>query len=317
MKRTIRVTAPLVAFSTALSLGLAGCGSDSTSSDSGSSGGGTIASQMTFGGPPEFKTRPDGIPGLKKNYGVEFGKYTVTDPGGPVTVNALKRGQVQAADLFTTDPSIAANDFVILGDPKSNFAAQNVVPIINKAKANTGVKDTLNGVQAKLNTSGLSDLVGKVQNDKQDPKDVANKWLADNGLDTAGTSAKGQTLTVGSANFPENVILAEIYAGALESQGATINRKLNIGSREKYFPALKSGSLDLFPEYTGVTLQFLDKSATETAPDDVYAALGKALPPNLIALDKSAAEDKDSIVVTKKTADKFKLKTIADLAKKG
>ena len=90
---------------------------------------------MIFGGPPEFKTRADGIPGLKKNYGVEFGKYTVTDVGGPVTVNALKRGQVDAADLFTTDPAIAANDFVILEDPKSNFAAQNVVPIINKAKA--------------------------------------------------------------------------------------------------------------------------------------------------------------------------------------
>ena len=70
---------------------------------------------MIFGGPPEFKTRADGIPGLKKNYGVEFGKYTVTDVGGPVTVNALKRGQVDAADLFTTDPAIEANDFV---DPR-------------------------------------------------------------------------------------------------------------------------------------------------------------------------------------------------------
>ena len=315
MLRTIRVTAPLVAFTTALSLGLAGCGSDSKSSDS--SGGGTIASQMTFGGPPEFKTRPDGIPGLKKNYGVEFGKYTVTDPGGPVTVNALKRGQVQAADLFTTDPSIKANDFVVLEDPKSNFAAQNVVPIINKAKASDGVKQTLNSVQAKLTTEGLSELVGQVQNDKKDPKDVAASWLSENGLDTSGTGAKGSSLTVGSANFPENVILAEIYAGALEKQGATITKKLNIGSREKYFPALKSGSLDLFPEYTGVTLQFLDKSATATAPDDVYAALGKALPSNLIALDKSAAEDKDAVVVTKKTADKFNLKTIGDLANKG
>ncbi len=241
----------------------------------------------------------------------------MTDTGGPVTVNALKRGQVQAADLFTTDPSIEANDFVILEDPKSNFAAQNVVPIINKAKASAGVKDALNQVQAKLTTEGLGELVGKVQNDKEDPKDVATKWLDDNGFDSTGANAKGESLTVGSANFPENVILAEIYAGALENQGATINRKLNIGSREKYFPALKAGTLDLFPEYTGVTLQFVDKGATATSPDDVYAALGKALPSNLIALDKSSAEDKDAVVVTKATADKFKLKTIADLANKG
>ena len=118
-------------------------------------GDGTIASQMIFGGPPEFKTRADGIPGLKENYGVEFGKYTVTDTGGPVTVNALKQGQVDAADLFTTDPAIEANDFVILEDPKANFAAQNIVPIINKEKATDGVKETLNEVSAKLTTEGV------------------------------------------------------------------------------------------------------------------------------------------------------------------
>lgn len=297
---------------TALSLGLSGCGG-SSSNDKGN---GTAASQMVFGGPPEFKTRADGIPGLKKNYGVTFGKYTVTDVGGPVTVNALKRGQVDAADLFTTDPSIEANGFVILEDPKSNFAAQNIVPIIDKEKATDGVKEVLNGIQAKLTTDGLGQLLGKVINDKEDPDAVAKAWLSDNGLDASGTSAKGVTLTVGSANFPENVILAEMYAEALKAQGATIKTKLNIGSREKYFPALKSGSLDLFPEYTGTILTYIDKSATVSSPEDVYAALGKALPPNLIALDMAEAQDSDAVVVTKETAQKFGLKTIADLAKK-
>jgi glycine betaine/choline ABC-type transport system substrate-binding protein len=295
-------------------MGLSGCGSSSSSSDS---KGGTIASQMIFGGPPEFKTRPDGIPGLKKNYGVSFGKYTVTDVGGPVTVNALKRGQIDAADLFTTDPSIAANDFVILEDPKSNFSAQNVVPLITKSKATDGVKQVLNGIQAKLTTENLGGLLSKVVNDKADPADVAKGFLADNGLDATGTSAKGVSLTVGSANFPENVILGEIYAQALEAQGATVQTKMNIGARAKYYPALKSGSLDLFPEYTGSIMAFIDPNSTATSPDDVYAALAKALPSNLVALDKAEAQDSDAIVVTKETADKFKLKTIADLAKKG
>ena len=234
---------------TAITLGLSGCGS----SDS-PEGDGPIASQMIFGGPPEFKTRADGIPGLKKNYGVEFGQYKVTDVGGPVTVSALKRGQVDAVDLFTTDPAIKANDFVILEDPKSNFAAQNIVPVIAKDKATDGVKTVLNGISAKLTSEGVSDLIGQVANDKEDPADVAKGWLSENGLDSTGTSAKGVTLTVGSANFPENVILAEIYAGALEAQGATVEKKLNIGSREKYYPALEAGSLHLFPEYTGVLL---------------------------------------------------------------
>jgi glycine betaine/choline ABC-type transport system substrate-binding protein len=304
---------------TALTMGLSACGSssDSGSTSTSSSGGGTIASQMIFGGPPEFKTRTDGIPGLEKNYGVKFGKYTVTDTGGPVTVNALKRGQVDAVDLFTTDPAIEANNFVILEDPKSNFAAQNVVPIINKDKATDGVKQVLDGISAKLTTDSLGALIGQVANDKKDPADVAKGWLSENGLDATGTSAKGTSLTVGSANFPENVILANIYAEALTAQGATIKTKLNIGSREKYYPALKSGSLDLFPEYTGTILTYIDKTATATSPEDVYAALGKALPSNLVALQQSEAQDSDAVVVTEATAKKFDLKTIEDLAKKG
>jgi osmoprotectant transport system substrate-binding protein len=303
----------------ALSISLSACGADSSktgaSGSSGASGSATIASKLIMGGPPEFKTRTDGLPGLQKLYGVSFGKYIVTDTGGPVTVNALKNGQVDAADLFTTDPSIAANGFVILQDPKSDFAAQNVVPIVNKAKANDGVKAVLNGISAKLTTDGLGQMVGAVQNDKQDPDVVAKKWLSDNGLATTGKSASGVTLTVGSANFPENVVLADIYAEALKNQGATVATKLNIGSREKYYPALKAGSIDVFPEYTGTILQFIDKNATATSPDDVYTALTKALPSNLIALDKSSAQDSDAIVVTKDTATKYGLTTIGDLGK--
>ena len=108
---------------------------------------------------------------------------TVTDVGGPVTVNALKRGQVDAADLFTTDPAIEANDFVVLEDPKSNFAAQNIVPIINKDKASDGVKEVLNKISEELDTETLGELIGKVANDKEKPEDVAKQWLADEDLD--------------------------------------------------------------------------------------------------------------------------------------
>ncbi|MFC6714232.1 glycine betaine ABC transporter substrate-binding protein [Branchiibius cervicis] len=270
---------------------------------------------MIFGGPAEFQTRADGLPGLTKHYGVTFSKFITTDTGGPVTVTALKNGRIDAADLFTTDPSIKANDFVILTDPKSNFAAQNIVPIVNKAKANQGTQDVLNAISAKLTTADLGTLVGAVQNDKKDPETVAKQWLTDHPLGTAANAASGATLTVGSANFPENVVLAWIYADALKSAGANVTTKLNIGSREKYFPALKSGSIDVFPEYNGAVLSYLDKNATASSTADVDAALAKALPSSLIALKSSSAEDSDAIVVTKATAEKYKLTSIADLAK--
>jgi glycine betaine/choline ABC-type transport system substrate-binding protein len=308
MKRKVLI---IGAAGVAIAMSLSACSSSKKSA----SGGATVASKLILGGPPEFQTRVDGIPGLKNNYGVVFGSYKVLDTGGPVTVAAVKNGQVDAADLFTTDPSIAANNFVILSDPKSNFAAQNVLPIINKAKATAGVQKTLNAISAKLDTAGLGALMVKVITNKQDPDAVAKGWLTTEGLDATGTDASGVSIKVGSANFPENVLLADIYADALKDQGATISETLNIGSREKYVPALKDGSIDLLPEYNGSILQYLDPKATATTPDAVLSALKTALPANLIVLNQSAAQDSDAIVVTQATATKYNLKSIADLAK--
>ncbi|HSU08716.1 MAG TPA: ABC transporter substrate-binding protein [Pseudonocardia sp.] len=131
---------------------------------------------------------------------------------------------------------------------------------------------------------------------------------------TSGAAAPNDTIVVGSANFVESQILAEIYAQALSAKGVTVEKRLNIGSREAYIPALQDGSIDLIPEYSGVLLQYFDKAADETAPDAVYTALQEALPDNLVVLDKSAAEDKDAIVVTRETATQLNVKSIADLA---
>ena len=78
-------------------------------------------------------------------------------------------------------------------------------------------------------------------------------------------------ITIGSAAFPENEIIAEIYAQALEAKDFKVEKKLNIGAREAYIPALKNGEIDLLPEYSGNLLLYLDKDATATAPDDVDA----------------------------------------------
>lgn len=131
--------------------------------------------------------------------------------------------------------------------------------------------------------------------------------------DGSTKTASAGTIVVGSANFPENALLAEIYAGALSAKGVTVEKKLNIGSRETYIPALKDGSIDLIPEYTGALDQYFNKDAKATGADDVYAELKAALPTTLTILDKSAAEDKNAMVVTKATADKYGLKTISDL----
>ena len=141
-----------------------------------------VAKDIVFGGPAELKTRPTGLPGMKKIYGLEYKSFKSLDAGGPLTINALKKGQVQAADVFSTDPNIPANNWVVLDDPKFLFAAQNVVPLINKAKATPTVTAALNAVSSKLTTPVLADLVKKVVLDKGDPETVAKEFLSTNGL---------------------------------------------------------------------------------------------------------------------------------------
>ena len=139
---------------------------------------------IAFGGPPEFQQRAYGIPGLQRNYNCTFREFRALDAGGPLTVAALRDGTVAAADLFTTDASIPENDFVVLADPRSNFAAQNVVPLINRGKASDPrVTDTLNQVSAKLDTATLTQLNQRLAGpDRPDPAQVARDWLNSVGI---------------------------------------------------------------------------------------------------------------------------------------
>ncbi|MFF5212830.1 ABC transporter substrate-binding protein [Streptosporangium sp. NPDC000396] len=131
----------------------------------------------------------------------------------------------------------------------------------------------------------------------------------------SGSAAAGGKVVIGSANFPENVLLGEIYAQALEAKGVTVEKKLNIGSREVLYDQIKSGGLTILPEYIGSLLAFVDKSATAKSKDDVVAALKAKLPAELEVLEPAAAEDNNSLTVTKATATKDGLTTIEDLAK--
>lgn len=141
---------------------------------------GTIA----FGGPPEFQQRAYGVPGLQRIYNCSFREFRALDAGGPLTVAALRDGTVQAADLFTTDAAIPENDFVVLEDPRANFAAQNVVPVVNRAKAaDPRVTDTLNQISAAMDTAQLTQLNQRLAGpDRPDPATVARDWLNSAGI---------------------------------------------------------------------------------------------------------------------------------------
>src|SRR3978361_1924538 len=134
-----------------------------------------------------------------------------------------------------------------------------------------------------------------------------------NPLQSQSSSAPG-TITVGSANFLENVLLGQMYAIALTKAGYKVDTKLNIGSREVIYDQVEKGALSVLPEYNGALLAYVDPKDTSSTLDQVTAALQSKLPKTLALLTASPAEDKDTVVVRKDTADKDKLSSIADLA---
>ncbi|KSW13423.1 ABC transporter substrate-binding protein [Schaalia odontolytica] len=135
---------------------------------------------------------------------------------------------------------------------------------------------------------------------------------------STGSSENGSTtLVVGSQDYYSNEIIAEAYAQALEGAGFTVDRQLRIGQREVYMPEIEAGAIDVFPEYTGNLLQYLDQNASAHTSDEVYAALQTALPMGLRALDQAPATDQDSYVVTADFASEHSLTSIGDLAGAG
>ncbi len=129
-------------------------------------------------------------------------------------------------------------------------------------------------------------------------------------------AANAPAITIGSANFTESQILAEIYAQGLQAKGYTVTKKLNIGAREVYFPALESGQINFFPEYIGSALNFLTKQQDAAKPDatQTYNALMTELAKHkLTALSMASAADQDGVVVNKETQTKYNLKKVSDL----
>ncbi|MCX4745447.1 ABC transporter substrate-binding protein [Kitasatospora sp. NBC_01287] len=147
---------------------------------------------------------------------------------------------------------------------------------------------------------------------------AASACSSSSSSDPLGGSSKAasgnSTVVIGSANYPENVLLASIYSQALQAKGVKVTEKFNIGSREVLYGQIKDGNLTVLPEYNGALLAYLDSKSTAATESDVNAALTKELPSSLGILDSAAAEDKDSLTVSQDTASKYNLKTIADLA---
>ena len=136
------------------------------------------ASKLTLGGPPECPTFALCEPGLKKVYGLTFAGFKSLDEGGPLSVAALKNGEVQVVELDSSSGIIATNNFVALTDNKHLEGADYIVPVIRKTVDTAGVAKVLDSIDAKLTTAAITKLNLDVNSQQEQPAAVAQTWVS-------------------------------------------------------------------------------------------------------------------------------------------
>lgn len=306
----LTVALPLVAM-----LALSACGSSGKT-------------KITFTGAPECRQRPDCLIGLQQVYGAKF-------VFKPIAISdfytALDNGQTTASEVFTTDGPLASGKYVLLADDKHLFPPDNVELVIRNAKLNQAGPDLLrvvNQVQTGLTTPAMQELNARVDIQKQTPTAVASEYLKESGYTGTGPNAikrnpanSSVTIKLGSKNFTEEFILGNIYQQALQAAGYKVTSSFNLGSEQIAYGALKQGTIDAYPEYTGTALTSFFNVAISGVPrkSTVAYQLARAdyAKVGLTALPPSPFDDTNGVAVTKAEASKLGgITTISQLAAK-
>lgn len=137
---------------------------------------------IKLGGPPECPERPFCQLGLEEVYGVSVDSFKPLDAGGPLTVQDLLNGGIDVGLVFSSAGNVTSNNLVVLEDDQGLQLAENIVPAVHTASLTDTITEVLNEVSAVLTTEELQAMNQQVDVDRENPEDVAEQFLADNGL---------------------------------------------------------------------------------------------------------------------------------------
>jgi osmoprotectant transport system substrate-binding protein len=138
---------------------------------------------LRLGGQPEFRTRTQGLPGLRENYGLS--EITFVPFAGISPYEALDQERVEAAAIFSTDPPLATGDYVVLEDTEAQFGFQNVAPVVDQELADqlgAEFAETVDAVTALLTNEAIISMNSAVAIDQREPEQVAMEFLEANNL---------------------------------------------------------------------------------------------------------------------------------------
>ncbi len=281
---------------------LVSCGSSSSPSSSSGGGGGPSTSSIKVCILSEFRTRPDGLPGLTKTYNAAYGKATYVDIGSTAE-KSIAGGQCTAGEVFTTDSAIQANNLYVLKDDKNLFPPDNAGLVVRQSilQKYPAIANLMAPVAAKLDTATMLSLNTMVEVQNMKVSDVAKAWLTQNGFlassysggggtngsgsgcaAASGSAGGGAHVSIGSKGFAEEQLLASMTQLVLQSHGFTVDYTFQ--AKDKAIgQALTTGTIDMLWQYTGTELTDylgLATGAFPTGLDDAFNFVAKKDAPN-------------------------------------
>ena len=217
----------------------------------------TSQTKLLAGFAHEFAGRADGYPGLVKTYGLKISTLLLDQS---LMYQAIFRKNVDVISGYSTDGRIKAYRLRVLNDDKRAFPPYQAAWVVRgeTLRQHPQLQPVLDRLAGKLNDSVMTELNYQVDYRQQLPEKVAQRFLRENGMLQNSILPKGQTsgtVIIGSKVFSEQYILAEMLKQLLENQtDLKIITKTGLGGTQICFDALRTGAIDLYPEYTGTGL---------------------------------------------------------------
>ncbi len=216
--------------------------------------------RLLAGFSPEFVGRTDGLPGLTHAYGLTHLPSVVLAPA--LVYEAARHADVDVIDGYSTDGRIRAYGLRVLRDDRRLFPPYYAVPVVRPAvlRAHPELAAVLARLDGQISDSTMTDLNYRADYLHQPPAAIAEAFLRRRGLwRTPRPAVAGAAVVrLGSKIFAEQYILTELYAALIRGNtNLAVETKTGLGGTTICFEALRSGAIDLYPEYTGTGLLVL------------------------------------------------------------
>ncbi|ELR71036.1 L-proline glycine betaine binding ABC transporter protein ProX [Fulvivirga imtechensis AK7] len=278
-------------------------------------------SKIVAGFPSEFIERGDGYMGLKNVYDLHL---DVKEMEIGLMYQAVKNKEVDVISGFSTDGRIEAFDLVKLNDDKQYFPPYHAAPIVREQMLQKypEIRYALMLLAGLITDEEMAEMNYRIDERREEIRAVAADFLKNEGLKTGLTRSGPGDIIIGSKNFTESFLLAEMFKIVIENYtGLTTELKLGFGGTKLLFDALNTGEVDIYPEYTGTGLLVILRSVhVENLPyhkDTVYNYVKKEFDSRyrIAWLPPLGFNNTFALMMRKEHAEQLKLKSISDLAK--